>query len=246
MGGTWYQPVDGAATTHIIKPTGAWPSSADNEAIVMRIARLVGLTDSATWVEDFGGNRAFVAQRFDRIVDPVTHVVTRRHQEDMCQAIGLRPRDKYLIGRPSQRMAALLRSVPTAPGTDARTLLLQTAFRAIVGDEDGHGKNYGLIIEDGEVALSPLYDSLSTLAYPELSGRMGAPIARQQNLTRVDIDALVEEGRACGIDEKVSRDIALDLADRVMSAVAQLSMEGLDQRTVEAGGTRRGDAQVRR
>lgn len=234
VGGTWYQPVDGAATTHIVKPSDAWPLSADNEAIVMAIARTVGLTESEAWVEDFGGARSLVAQRFDRVVDPVSNTVTRRHQEDMCQAVGLRPRDKYSIGRPSQRMATLLRSVPTAAGTDARTLFAQVVFRAIVGDEDGHGKNYGLIIADGQVALSPLYDSLSTMAYPELSGRMGAPIGRQENLASVDIDALVEEGLACGIGDHESREIVLDLADRINSAATQLSGDGLDARAVES------------
>lgn len=233
-GNTWCRPVDGAAATHIIKPTDAWPLSADNEAIVMGIARQVGLTESDTWVEDFGGIRAFVAERFDRTVDHTTNAVTRRHQEDMCQAIGLRPRDKYLIGRPSQRMAALLRSVPTAPGTDARALFVRTAFRAIAGDEDGHGKNVGLIIEDGQVALSPLYDSLSTVAYPVLSGRLAAPIGRQTNLAAIDIDALVEEGRACGIGEQESRVIALDLADRVSAAAAQLSGDGVDAGAFES------------
>lgn len=192
------------------------------------------MTDAESWVEDFGGVRAFVTQRFDRLVDPVTRSVTRRHQEDMCQALGLRPREKYAIGRPPQRMAGLLRSVPTAPGTDARALLAQTAFRAIVGDEDGHGKNYGLMIEDGQVALSPLYDSLCTIAYPDLSGRMGAPIGRQDNLAKVDIDALVEEGRACGIAERESREIGMDLADRIAFLAAAPPAAGLDGCAVES------------
>lgn len=80
----------------------------------------------------------------------------------MCQALGLRPREKYSIGRPSRKMAALLRTVPTAPEVDARKLFAQTVFRTIVGDEDGHGKNYGLIIDNGEVDLAPLYDSLTS------------------------------------------------------------------------------------
>lgn len=234
MGQMWCKPVDGAATTHIIKPTGVWPLSADNEAIVMAIARVVGLSTSATWVEDFGGTRAFVAERFDRAIDPVARTVTRRHQEDMCQALGLRPRDKYSIGCPSQKMAALLRSVPTAPGTDARKLFTQTVFRTIVGDADGHGKNYGLMIEDGEVGLSPLYDALTTLVYPELSGKMGAPVGRQENLTKVDLDTLIEEGRACGIAEQESAEIASSLCDRIRAAVDQLPEDGLDDRALEA------------
>ena len=234
LGERWCEPVDGAATTHIIKPTGVWPLSADNEAIVMGVARAVGLTQSATWVEDFGGTRALVAERFDRIVDPVAQTVTRRHQEDMCQALGLRPREKYSIGRPSRRMATLLRAVPTAPGVDARKLFEQTVFRTIVGDEDGHGKNYGLIIDDGEVDLAPLYDALTTMVYPELSGKMGTPVGRQENLAKVDLDALIEEGRACGIPERTSREIAVSLADRITTAVHRLPENGLDGVALDA------------
>jgi len=83
--------------------------------------------------------RVFVTERFDRIVDG-SSPVKRLHQEDMCQALGLRPRDKYQIGRPSQNMARLLRRWATDPARSVRELFSQLVFRAVVGDEDGHGK----------------------------------------------------------------------------------------------------------
>jgi serine/threonine-protein kinase HipA len=231
FGELWFQPVGSAASTHILKPESAWPFSADNEATVMRLARSVGLTDSASEVATFGGVRTLVAERFDRRVDTASQSVTRLHQEDMCQALGLRPREKYFIGPPSKNMARLLRSVMTADATGVRDLFLQEAFRAIAGDEDGHGKNYGLMIEGGVVRVSPLYDSLCTLLYPELSGTMAAPLGTARNLAGVALTDITAEGTACGLPETEARDLAADLAERIIEA--DVPPEGIDPHTFD-------------
>jgi serine/threonine-protein kinase HipA len=69
----WCQPINGASSTHIIKPTATWPHSAQNEALVIGLGRACELTDSDAWVEQMG-------------------------ETDV--AVGLRPTDKYQIGRP--------------------------------------------------------------------------------------------------------------------------------------------------
>lgn len=232
--GRWWEPVDGAPSTHILKPTGAWPLSADNECVVMTIARSVGLTHTPVRVDTFGGTRVLVVERWDRRAGPDGGVM-RLHQEDMGQALGIRPRDKYDIGRPSRRMAALLRQVPIDDTRAAvRELLRQVAFRAIVGDEDGHGKNFGLLLEGSTVRLAPLYDSLCTQLYPDLGGTLATPIGVQQNLAEVDLAALMEEGIACGIDAASSRMLVLDLADQISAAIGTLAADGLDERAVSA------------
>ena len=125
--GRWAEPVGGLPSTHILKPTGRWPLSADNETIVMELARHAGLTDTSVWVEDFGDQRVFVTERFDRIVDG-SSPVKRLHQEYMCQALGLRPRDKYQIGRPSQNMTRLLRRWATDPARSVRSCFPNWSF----------------------------------------------------------------------------------------------------------------------
>lgn len=192
--GRWYEPIDGAPTTHIIKPTTAWPHSAQNEALIIALGRACGLTNGGAWVERMGDTDVFVAQRYDRRIEDGR--VVRLHQEDMCQAAGIRPRDKYTIGRPSRQMTRLLRDNAEQPRHEIAALFRQIAFRALVGDEDGHGKNYSLILEDGEVRLAPLYDSLCTLIYPRLTGDMGAQIGIRTNLAKVDRAALLDEARA--------------------------------------------------
>lgn len=218
--GCWFEPLAGAPSTHILKPTGAWPHSAHNEALVMTLARAVGLTDHAVWVEDVQGAAVMVAERYDREMQGGT--VVRLHQEDMCQATGLRPVDKYGIGRPSERMARLLRQATDSPRAEVARLLRQIAFRAIIGDEDGHGKNYSVLLADGAVTLAPMYDSLCTLLYPELSGRMAAKVGAQVSLAKVDRAALVDEANAMGVPAAEAESCLEELGSALRTAVEAL------------------------
>ncbi|HEX8079927.1 MAG TPA: HipA domain-containing protein [Jatrophihabitans sp.] len=189
----------------------------------MALGRACGLTAGAAWTEPMGDATVLVAERYDRRV--VNGRITRLHQEDMCQAVGIRPSQKYDIGPPSGRMARLLREFADEPRAAVAALFNQLAFRAVVGDEDGHGKNYSLLLEDGKVSLAPLYDSLCTLVYPELTGTMATPIGVQQNLAEVNRQALVEEGRAMGMAEAEAR-AALDaLAVGLRAALEDLGDE---------------------
>lgn len=193
----WWEPIDGAPSTHIVKPTTIWPYSAHNEALVLELGRAAGLLDNESWVEQIGDTTALVVQRYDRKTENGT--IIRLHQEDMCQAIGLRPKNKYTIGPPSERMAKVLREHAHSPRAEIERLFRHVAFRVIVGDEDGHGKNYSLRLDEGRVTLAPLYDSLCTLAYPELSGQLGTPIGKHRSLAKVDRAALLDEVRSMGL-----------------------------------------------
>lgn len=117
----------------------------------------------------------------------------------MCQAAGLRPKDKYVIGPPSQQMTRVLRVNAERPRKEIAAFFRQIAFRTVIGDEDGHGKNYSLILDAGAVRLAPLYDSLCTLLYPQLSGDMGAQIGARTNLAKVDRAALLDEAKGMSL-----------------------------------------------
>nr|WP_281173748.1 HipA domain-containing protein [Mycobacterium genavense] len=201
-----------------MKPTTVWPHSAENEALVLALSRKCGLSDNAGWVERIGDATALVAERYDRTVkgDGTIH---RLHQEDMCQAVGLRPKDKYLIGRPSERMARVLREFADSPHQEIMNIFKQVAFRAVVGDEDGHGKNYSLMLHDGVVLMSPLYDSPCTLEYPELSGTMGAKIGARQSLAKVDRQALLDEAKAMGLTARVAEQTLDELSTNVRAGI---------------------------
>jgi len=216
----WFEPVEGAPSTHILKPTGTWPDSARNEAMVMALAHAIGLTDHPVWVEDVQGTPVLVAERYDR--DLRDGKVVRLHQEDMCQAAGLRPTEKYKIGRPSERMARLLRQFTDSPRAELEKLLRQVAFRVLVGDEDGHGKNYSLLLSEGAVSLAPMYDSLCTLIYPELTGKMAAQIGIQVTLAKVDRAALVNEAKAMGVPSHEAEACLDNLSNDIRTAIEAL------------------------
>ncbi|MDQ2836460.1 MAG: HipA domain-containing protein [Actinomycetota bacterium] len=218
--GQWFEPVDGAASTHILKPSIDWESSAENEALVLNLARAVGLTASESWVEHYGKQSILATSRYDREVEGRT--VRRVHQEDMCQALGMRTGDKYAIGRPSERMARVLRNWADDPTTETGRLFRQIAFRCAVGDEDGHGKNYSLLLDDGRVRLAPLYDSLCTLIYPELTRRMAAQIGNQVSLDKVDRAALLAEAKAMGIPQGVAEHALSELTADLRQALGAL------------------------
>lgn len=216
----WSEPLEGAPSTHILKPAVTWPYSAHNEALVMTLAHAVGLTDRVVWIEDVQGTAVLVAERYDR--DVREGKITRLHQEDMCQATGLRPAEKYRIGRPSERMARLLRQFTDSPRTEIERLLRHLAFRIVVGDEDGHGKNYSVLLNEGAVTLAPMYDSLCTLVYPELSGKMAAPVGNQVNLAKINRAALVDEAKAMGIPQREAETGLDELSSALRTAIDSL------------------------
>jgi serine/threonine-protein kinase HipA len=219
--GRWCEPIGGAPSTHIIKPATEWPHSAQNEALIIALGRACGLTDSAAWVEQMGDVNVFVTQRYDRRFAEDGQI-ERLHQEDMCQATGLRPKDKYGVGRPSERMTRLLRDNAESPRIQTAALFRQIAFRVVVGDEDGHGKNYSLILDDGAVRLAPLYDSLCTLIYPSLSGVMGAQIGNRTNLATVDRPALLDEAKAMTLTTAEAEEGLDALATSLRAAIDNL------------------------
>jgi serine/threonine-protein kinase HipA len=219
----WFEPVDGAPSTHVLKPSIEWESSAQNEALVLNLARAVGLTDCEAFVEYFGDQSVLATSRYDRVVEGRS--VRRVHQEDMCQALGMRVGEKYAIGRPSDRMARTLRSWADDPTAEIRTLFRQITFRCAVGDEDGHGKNYSLLLDRGRVKLAPLYDSLCTLVYPDLTRKMAAMIGNQEKLDKVDRAALIAEAKAMGIPEAEAEQLLTELASDLREALG-----GLDEK----------------
>lgn len=138
----------------ILKPAARWLDSAANEALIMHLARAVGLTTGSTLVEEISGTQVLVVERYDRPV--AGSRVIRSHQEDLCQALGICPVNKYQIGRLSQQIGRLLRRLADTPEGAVRALFQQVTFRCVVGDEDGHRKNYSVLLDKDGVRLAPL------------------------------------------------------------------------------------------
>ncbi|MBR3732460.1 MAG: HipA domain-containing protein, partial [Spirochaetales bacterium] len=84
----WHLPINGAPSTHILKPTrdGELSSLAQNEYICMRLAKMLGLPVPDIDLINIADKDIFVVSRYDRIQTDTE--IMRLHQEDFCQALG--------------------------------------------------------------------------------------------------------------------------------------------------------------
>ncbi len=171
-------PLAGTPSTHILKPADQrYPDVAANEVLCLRLARELGLTEVDAELLEVAGIPVVVVSRYDRRVDEVR--TARLHQEDVCQAlavdVGPRGAGKYQRqGGPGFADVAHLLDVHNGDPDQTGRLVEVTTFTVAVGNADAHGKNLSLLLPPGgRIALAPLYDVMSTVHYPDVSGPQG-------------------------------------------------------------------------
>ena len=216
--GRWGRPVDGTPSTHILKPeVAAFPFTVENEAFCMRIARHLGLDVAPVETTVIAGRKLIVVERYDRRVDPGGSV-TRIHQEDFCQALGIPPESKYEEdGGPSLLRIARVLATVAAPDSLER-LLAAAVMNTIVGNGDAHGKNFSLLHEaSGALQMTPVYDVLSTLYYGD--DHLALYIDNVHRTDRVTAKRLVNEGLRWGISRNRAAEITNDLLARAPAAI---------------------------
>lgn len=178
--GRFGKPLDGMPSSHILKPelpNSEYPGLARNELFCMRLAARCGLEVAHVELIAAAGRPCLVVERFDRSAeDPPS----RLHQEDLCQALGLTPDFKYQkVGWRLPSYAALgqlLDENSPAPGLDRLATARAALFNFLIGNADAHAKNFSLLHLDRGVRLAPLYDLVSTAAYPDLSTELSLSI----------------------------------------------------------------------
>ena len=168
------------ATTHILKPAfGDLDGQAENEHFCLLLARLAGLPTASSQVMLFEDQVAIVVERFDRLRG--AGAIARVHQEDLAQALGVPPTNKYENeGGPGARaIVDLLRQHSRHPEEDVTTFVLALAYGFMIAATDAHSKNYSLLMgAGGRVRLAPLYAVASALPHRdphtlELAMRIG-------------------------------------------------------------------------
>ncbi|MCB9658894.1 MAG: HipA domain-containing protein [Sandaracinaceae bacterium] len=177
--GVWYAPTPPTPSTHILKPQMgvlevprgrvSMHDSVENEWLCLRLLSALGLPTATCTIETFARQRVLSVQRFDRklrVQDGAASFV-RFPQEDLCQALGVSPHDKYESdgGPDIPTCMELLGRVSTAPDEDRRVFFTAQLAQLLLAAPDGHAKNYSLfLLPGGRASLTPLYDVLS--AYP--------------------------------------------------------------------------------
>lgn len=165
----WQVPHGATATTHILKPEIGklangidLSQSIENEHLCMRLTMGFGLPTARTEIREFGGTRALVVERFDRLWTRDGRLL-RLPQEDCCQALCVPPTRKYEPdGGPGMRQILRLLKASDEPEADQRTFLKAQIVYWLLGATDGHAKNFSIfLLPGGRFRLTPLYDVMS-------------------------------------------------------------------------------------
>jgi serine/threonine-protein kinase HipA len=228
--GRFGQPLHGLPSTHILKPdlaTGDYPAIAVNEYFCMRLARDVGLPVANVELATIAARPCLVVERFDR--DSGSAPVRRLHQEDLCQALGITPDFKYQL--PDWRLPSyealgdLLDEHGIRPGADRLAAAEGAVFHFLVGNADAHAKNISLLHDADGVRLAPLYDIVSTEAYPRLNRQLALGIGDEFNPDDIGEIAWGDLAYALGLNVTAFAHRRALLVGRVMNAAAALRDE---------------------
>lgn len=225
-------PLDGAASTHILKPAVAdFEDIAANEWLCMRLAQAVGLKAASVEMRRVEEIDYLLIERYDRIRGEDGSIV-RLHQEDFCQAMGIVSERKYQNeGGPSlMQCFDLLRRVSSVPAVEIGRLLNAVAFNFLIGNNDAHSKNFSLLytfnVEKREItSLASLYDLVCTACYPELSGKMAMKIGGEYELARVTPRHFERFAEETGLSKPLVKRRVLATAKQISSKVLALASE---------------------
>ena len=198
--------------------------SVENECFCQRLASRLGMAAAEASILDIKSRAYYVSERYDR--EENGGFVRRILQEDFCQAMGVPAEEKYETdGGPSAvRCFRFLRDngfgFPALVGfVDA------LAFNFIVGNADAHAKNFAILYRDGKASLAPLYDTLSTAAYPNLTPRMAMSIGGAHDFDEVTAASFDMFAEKCDINPKFVRDRIAKLSDELSDAMDDVSAE---------------------
>jgi serine/threonine-protein kinase HipA len=207
-------------STHIIKkPAPALEAMVANEAYCLALANAAGLTAAAARPLAAGAQEGLLVTRYDRRPEAGGEV-RRIHQEDLCQALGILPEQKYQAeGGPGVAAAAeLIRRYASAPAVDLLAFLDALILNLLIGNSDAHGKNYSLLLEeDGGRRLAPLYDLLSARVYWPFERKMAMKYGGEYRADRIRARHLERLADDLGIAGRTVRARVLDLSDRVVA-----------------------------
>lgn len=116
----------------------------------------------------------------------------------------------------------LLRRVSARPGTDIAKLLDAAIFNLVIGNADAHGKNFSILYDHSGPRMAPLYDLLSTVAYPDLSPKLAMWIGERATLADMDADGWQAFSKETGVSLPLVRRRVKELTDATGDAIPRL------------------------
>lgn len=219
-------PLGLAPSTHILKPVPTdFKDIIFNEAFCMQLAALLKIPTAPVFLKKAEGIDYLLIKRYDRVVDE-SGALTRLHQEDFCQALGVVAEKKCQNeGGPSLKQCFdLLRKVSSVPAIDLQNLLDGVLFNFIIGNNDAHGKNFSLLYTPNQTRLAPFYDLISTRFYPELSPKMAMKIGSQYDPKKVVHRHFEKLASDSGLNAKLVINRFLEMASLISKNIDLVKM----------------------
>lgn len=220
------EPQNGAPTTHILKvPQERHERDAPREHEAMMLSSELVTQTATTEVRTIAGIPTLLVERFDR--QTLDGRVTRLHQEDFCQALGLPARHKYQ--RPERGAdgysvasikAILDRTVD--PAGERQRFLRETLFDILIGNVDGHAKNFALLhLPGNRLVTSPRYDVMPTMLDLNTTDEFAYHLGDATHLQELGRPALDDFLSQLGFTSGAGRKRILDAA--ITSTIAELN-----------------------
>lgn len=231
--GSLAEPLHGAPTTHILKvPQERHHRDAAREHAGMKLSASLGFDTAMTELMDIEGIPVLLVERFDRRTED--GLVTRIHQEDFAQALGLPARHKYQ--RPERGAdgynVAAVRSIldrTVDPAGERLKFLNETLFDILIGNVDGHAKNHALFhLPGGRLMTTPRYDVMPTMLDRRTTDEFAYYLGNATSLEAVDATALDDFLADLGFASAAGR-------KRVLAAAVDRMIGGLNAQITELG-----------
>lgn len=200
----WLQPHGRAHSTHIIKPQVPSRSHAIfDEFYSHELTRSMRLSRFASEILHVGQTPYLAIERFDRTV--TDGAVSLIHQEDCAQALGLdwvsastKFQDKNWPNAPDRPSVFTIAEAVASLNGDNPLVdwLRQLTYRVLIGDNDGHAKNTGILHLPGQDTLTELYDTVPNLYQDgRVDWTMALAIDGQFDHRRMSVERLVREAQ---------------------------------------------------
>jgi serine/threonine-protein kinase HipA len=167
----------------------------------MRLAASCGIETAEARLLVFD-EPVLAVRRFDRVRDSLGRV-TRLHQEDVCQILGMPSLLKYQAnGGPGfGELSRVIENWSSFGFEDLRHLIDVAAFNYLIGNCDAHGKNFAVIeTPTGGLRLAPAFDLVSTTYYSKVSREMAMSIGGQYAIDKVCAHDFLALGKQIGVD----------------------------------------------
>ena len=262
--GRWFLPVGSAPSTHILKQSHIrYDKIVQNEQLALKTAEFLGIeVPKSEIVEAYPEpvfdtglnppvteNVLFATERYDRTFEGAEDLVDgmlcplRLHQEDFGQALGIPASGKY--ERPGEqhmkKMFDLLRRYSASPIEDQIKLWEIIVFHWLIGNTDGHIKNFSLVYDTNlkAVRLAPAYDIVSTILYDTHSSEMAFSVGGQIEWRKIGRSCFEDACKECGLNRKLFMPLLDEkrvlFKDALMRAAEVVHDEGFEDAVKMAG-----------